>query len=113
MRAETTTITARFVVHRATEWAELAQMRYFLKYLTPGWDENDDETDPVANLLYEVKDAAIPQEFDFVHKDYDKVPVTLFGEDGIEISVFDEAHRLPLGAIVDIQISVVGRVEFQ
>lgn len=105
---------ARFVVHRVTDWGGQRCRRYFLKYLTPNWDESNDDDDPVANLLFEVEAEQIPAEFEFVHKDKDNNGMSLFGEEGIEIDATEERWPLVLnqGDIVDIEIKKVGQVNW-
>lgn len=104
-------VRARFVVQRATKWAESDCVRYLLKPLQPDWDPKDNE-DPVEQLLYEVKDSQIPRDFEFVHTVTDSKSA-LFGEGGIEIEVFEAEHQLELGEIIDIWFILIGRVEFQ
>lgn len=105
---------ARFVVHRVTDWGLERARRYFLKYLTPDWDEENADDDPVATLLFEVESDQIPAEFEFVHKDIDKHASQVFGEDGIEIDATGEQWPLVLnqGDIVDIEIKKVGHVNW-
>jgi len=105
-------ITARFVVHSVKEWSGIATRQYFLSYLFPNWDESDDEADPVAQLLFEVKLDAIPAEFQFTHKDTDGRAGVLFGEEGIMVEVEGDERPLSTGDVVDMTIKVVGRVEF-
>ena len=104
----------RFVVHSAAHWAAFAAARYFLKPLEPEFDPKADENDPVENLLYEIASDQIPQDFEFTHKDRDSKGSGWLGEEGIEIEVFDDAKDgLELGQIVDLEITVVGRVNFR
>lgn len=103
---------SRFVVSRSTRWAGYRGARHFLQPQVPEWDENA-ENQHVEQVLFDVALADIPQEFEFCNVVTDKGHLgAMFGEEGIEIAEFQEPVQLAVGDVVDIDITVIGRVTF-
>jgi hypothetical protein len=102
---------ARFVVSRSTRWASWEGARHFLQPQIP--DMEVDDADPVSVVLFESALESIPQQFEFANVVADKQNLGgLFGEEGIEIVEHNDPVILAVGDIVDIDISVIGRISY-
>jgi len=102
---------ARFVVERSTRWRDGAGARHFLVPMIADYPGVENRPDPVSDVIWEVAQSQIPEEFQFcgMSKDADH-PKGLTGTLGIEVQEPMEPTILALGDVVDIEIKIVGRV---
>lgn len=103
---------ARFAVSRSTRWAGWQGARHLLVPHVPNVEVDDN--DPVSVVIFESILQSIPQEFEFANVVADKQHLGgLFGEEGIEIVEHQDPVILAVGDIIDIDITVVGRVSYE